>query len=314
MILKRFRSTIIYLILFIIIIWFLVCYFRIYTIADSDREAIISAIVAIFVFGAGLLAQIVGDKIKQMQKDKQLKRIVIENLKTILDGLKLQNDNYKQIIDTLKSPSPENVMLSSYAELDYFETNQISSEDLNRVLIDFLKGDENIKIKTLGNLKKELRFIENSGDVIISGFEKLYTSIREYSDNVITGIVEIGAFFDKEATRLLHNEVNIEADRWFIDFSDLWGIAKSSLKISDDTFTNYEKLELEIIPKFFDFAKDNMEDPRTPMITAAFTKANSSIYQRKGTIKNLVKYVEFYLAKYEEAKTTVEKALELYNK
>lgn len=314
MFLKRLLSSIIFLILFIILIVFLFWFFGINNIENSDRQALISAIVTIFVFGAGLIVRMIGNKIKQLQKDKQLKRIFIQNLKTILKGLKFQIDNYTQVIEILKSPTPEDAMISSYAELEYFEINRIGSEDLFRIFIDYQKGNKEHKIDILENLRKELRFIEYSKDIIITDFKNLYSSIREYSDTVITGIIELGMFFDKEATRLLHNNVEMETDGWFVSFTNLWSEIRSASKISEDTYMNYEKLEMEIIPKFFDFARDNIKEPRTPIVTAAFSKANSAIFQRKGTIKNLINFMKFYTTKYEETKDIIEKSLDEYEK
>lgn len=293
---------------------FVVHYFDINRIENSDREALITSLVTIFVFGTGLFAQVIGNKLKQLEKDKQLKRIFIANLNTVKEGLKLQIDNFNQIINKLRSPDPLAVRFSSFAELDYFEVNQIASEDLYRIFIDYQKGDENDKIVMLENLRKELRFIENSKETMLSGFDKLYTSIREYSENVISGTIELGIFFDKELTRLLHSKKNIEEDEWFIAFSDLWRETSSALKISEDTFTNYEKLEKEIFPKFIEFSRNNMNDPRTPMITSCFSKADNAIYQRKHTIRNLVENVGFYLSKYEEAKNIIEDSIDIYNK
>lgn len=314
MVLKRFLSTIIYLILFVTLIWIIVCFFGINKVDNTDREAIISAIVALFVFGAGLLAQMFGNKISQYKKDLQLKRIFIVNLRTILEGLKLQTENYIEVIKTIKSHTPENVMLSSYAELDYLEINNFASEDLFRVFIDYLKGDEKSKIATLENVRKQLRFIENSRDMITSGFEKLYDAIHIHSNNVLDGISDLGKFFDEEATRLFHTNADINSDHWFKGFAELWGKTTTLLKISDETFTDYEKLGSEIIPKFFEFAKDNMKDPRTPLISAAVSKANIAIYQRKDTIINLIKFVDFHLTKYNEAKNTIEKTILAYDK
>ena len=311
---KRFWSYLFSIVLFLLIMLFLVDFFGINNYTNSDRSALISAIVAVFVFGAGLISQMVGNKIKQMQKDKQLKRVFLENLKTILEGLKLQIDNYKEIINTLKSPSPENVMLSSFAELDYFEINNIPAADLFRIFIDFQKGKEKDKIKTLENLRKQLRFIENSRNMINTGFEKLYDSVHNHSEKALDGIVELGQFFDKEATRLFHTKADIESDHWFKSFAELWGETKSLLKISDDTFTDYEKLEKETLPKYIEFARDNMEDPRTPIISTAFSKANSATYQRKDTIRNLIKFVEYHLVKYNEAKSLIEKTILVYEK
>lgn len=314
MLLKRFLPIIIYSILFYLILWLLIINLGIDSIQSSDRGAIISAIVAIFVFGSGLLAQMIGNKIKQFQKDRQLKRVSITNLKTISEGLKLQLNNFSKIIETLKSPSPESILLSSYAELEYFEINKISSEDLYRIFIDYQKGDEKEKINTLESLRKELRFIEYSRELILIGFEKLYNSFQEYSNTVIDGVVALGEFFDKEATNLLHNQIKLDTDKWFVYFTNLWREARSALKTSDDTFTNYEKLELEIIPRFFDFARDFMSDPRTPVVTAAFSKANTAIYQRRDVLNKLINLVEFYSEKYNSSKRIIDKSLSKYDK
>ena len=255
MVIKNLWIPIANFIVFIIILRLLICFWGINKIENINGEAIFAALVTIFVFGSGLFAKTIEDKLKQLKKDNQLKRVFNSNLRTIAEGLKLQIDDYSKAIRTLKSSSPDNVMVSSFAELGYFEINNIDSKDLYRVFIDNLKGDENGKINTLENLRKQLRFIENSEKNIFSNFEKLYDSFHNSSNKVIDGMKELGEYFDKEATRLSNSGGDINDDNWFVIFSVILDSAHSVFRTSDDTSTDYKKLEETIIPEFQRFVR-----------------------------------------------------------
>ncbi|MGA9291226.1 MAG: hypothetical protein WBV81_01455, partial [Ignavibacteriaceae bacterium] len=154
---KRFFVIVINSIAFLLFLLGLIYFVGINKIENVKVETIFTAIVTIFVFGVGLFVKIIEDKLRQRKKDIQLRKIFVINLRTINDGLKLQIENCKNVIKTLKSSDSENVMFSSYTELDYFEINNLTSEDLYRIFIDYFKGEENKKIDTLENLRKQLR-------------------------------------------------------------------------------------------------------------------------------------------------------------
>jgi len=146
MVIKQFSLIVLYFILFIFLLWAITCFWGIDKVDNVDGSARFAAIIAIFVFGFGLFIKTIEDKIKQIKKDKQLKRVIIHNLQSIANGLKLQIDNFQTVIKTLKSAQPNNALIYSFAELDYFEINNFDSEDLYRIFIDNFKGEENEKI------------------------------------------------------------------------------------------------------------------------------------------------------------------------
>ncbi len=161
------------------------------------------------------------------------------------------------------------------------------------------------ELYTLENLRKQIRFIENSKSIILSDFENLYNSFRESENIVIDGMKELGEFHDSEATRLVYRKIDINNDTWFIGFSNLMGEAHLSLRTKDDSVTDFYKLEIKIVPTFIEFFKNNIKDPRTPIVASIFNKTITSIFQRKETIKNLIKIVNFYVSKYQEARQLI---------
>ena len=301
MIVKRYLSIIFNFIFFVLILLGIIYIIGINKIEQINGETFFTAIVTIFVFGVGLFAKIIEDKIQQNKKDIQLKKIFIVNLKTISYGLRIQIGNCKEVIKTLESTNPENIMFSSYTELDYFEINNLASEDLYRIFIDNIKGNENKNISTLEDLRKQLRFIENSKDNFIKSFENLYKLFIGYADETIKGMKKLGAFFDKEATILLSNNIDIEEDKWFFNFSKVLYLVQPTLKTSDNSFTDYEKLEREIIPEFLKFEQSQMKDLRTPIVTSIFNEIITPIFQRKDALKSLVNLLKFYRDKYSVA-------------
>jgi hypothetical protein len=311
---KNVLSTIIYFVLFIAVLFIIFCLFGPIKIQNTDRSAIFTAIVTIFVFGAGLFAKSIGENIEKINKDTQLKRVFISNLKIILEGLKLQINNYTNAIKILKLSSTENIMISSYAELDYFEINKITSEDLYRIFIDNIRGDENAKINNLENLRKQLRYLESSRKNYNDNFEKIFVSIRKESNQVIDAFSELGEYFDREATRLSNIPDELKNDNWFHEFAQLYENAFAFIKISNETYTNFEELEVKIIPQYMNFVKSHIEDKRTPDVTQIFGKITKSIFQRKDTINNLIEFVSFRIQKYGEAQKIIESAITTYEK
>lgn len=314
LIIKKIWLPVFNFIIFLIMLWILICLWGISKIDNVNSESIFTALITIFVFGSGLFIKSLEDKLKQLKKENQLKRVFICNLNTIIDGLKLQIDDFSKAIEILKSSRTDDVKISSYTELDYFEINKISSEDLFRVFIDNLKSNENDKIITLENLRKQLRFIENSQKYIFSDFEKLYNSFRKNGNDALSSIQVLGEFFDKEATRLLNSKVCVDNDSWFIQFSEILRDAHSVLRTSDVTITDFKKLEEQIIPKFMNFSKNNMEDPRTPTVTSIFNKTITSTFERKDTIQSLIEVLEIYNKKYKDALKLIEITLLVYDK
>ena len=314
LIIKKLWLPVLNLIIFIGIIWVFVCFWGIAKIEKVTTDSIFTALITISIFGGGLFIKTIEEKLKQLKKENQLKKVFICNLNTIRDGLKLQTKDFANAVDILKSSNPDEFMISSYAELDYFEINKISSEDLFKVFIDNLKGDQNEKIIALENLRKQLRFIESSQERIFLDFEKLYNSFRKNGNEVINSMKELGEYFDKEATRLLNSGVNVDNDSWFIKFSDILGEAHSVLRTSDNTKTDFQKLEEQIIPKFLNFAKSNMQDTRTPTVTSIFNKSITSTFERKDTIKSLINALEIYNTKYKDALKLIEDTLKIYDK
>ncbi len=311
---KRFFVIVINSIAFLLFLLGLIYFVGINKIENVKVETIFTAIVTIFVFGVGLFVKIIEDKLRQRKKDIQLRKIFVINLRTINDGLKLQIENCKNVIKTLKSSDSENVMFSSYTELDYFEINNLTSEDLYRIFIDYFKGEENKKIDTLENLRKQLRFIENSKQNFINGFENLYKSERIYADEVIKAMKELGEYFNNEATTLLNSKSEPEKDKWFMHFSTVLFKSQPMLKTSDESFTDFERLEKDIIPLIFEFEQEHMKDKRTPIVTSIFNKAITAIFQRKDTLNNLIDLVKFYKKKYEEAQKVIGSTIDIYNK
>jgi hypothetical protein len=314
LILKKLWLPVFNFLIFIALLWILICVWGISKIDNVNADSIFTAFITFFIFGIGFFVKTLEERLKQLKKENQLKRVFICNLITIIDGLKLQIADFKKAIEKLKSSNPDDVIISSYAELDYFEINKISSEDLFKVFIDNLKGDESGKIKRLENLRKQLRFIENSQKYIFNDFEKLYNSFRKNGNQAIDGMKELGEYFDKEATRLLTSKVDVDNDAWFIQFSEILGEAHSVLRTSDVTVTDFTKLEVHIIPKFITFAKNNMEDPRTPTVTSIFNKTITSVFERKDTIRSLFNMLELYNNKYKDALTLIESTLLIYDK
>ncbi|MGE5436286.1 MAG: hypothetical protein ACM3O3_03590 [Syntrophothermus sp.] len=314
MILKRFISTIIYIILFILLLAGINYSVDRGYIAKVNAEAKFSCIITIFVFGLGLLVQSFGQKIKQFNKDKQLKRVIMHNLQTNVKGLDLQLNNFSSVLMALKSPRPDGALLYSYAELDYFEINNFNSEDLYRIFIDYSKGNEKDNIDNLENLRKQIRFIESSKNDFLGIYEKLFTSIRDDGNSALDGIRELGRFHDYEATRLENQEKDINEDIWFINFSNLLGQAYLVLRTNDESITDFNQLEEQIIPSFTEFFKNNIKDLRTPIVDSFFNKTITYTFQRKDTIKNLINLVDFYSQKYQEAKDFIESALIKYGK
>ena len=301
-------------IIFSSIIWALVRFLGINKIEKVTSDSIFTALITISIFGVGFFVKIIEDKLKRLKKENQLKRVFIWNLKTIREGLKLQTKDFANAVKILKSSNPDDVTISSYSNLDYFEINKFSSEDLFNVFVDNLSGDEDAKIITIENLRKQLRFIENSQERIFSDFEKLYNAFRRNGNDAINGMKELGDYFDKEATRLLASKVNIDDDSWFINFSEILGETHSVLRTSDVTITDFQKLEDFIIPRFLVFAKNNMEDPRTPTVTSIFNKTITSTFERKDTIKNLITVLDIYDNKYNDALKLIEDTLTIYDK
>lgn len=310
---KQFLVVIINFVIFLLILFGLVYFIGINKIENIKMESIFAAIVTIFVFGVGLFVKIIEDKLKQRKKDIQLKKIFNVNLRNINYGLKLQIDFCKNVVKTLNSPNSENIKFSSYTELDYFEINNLSSEDLYRIFIDNLKGDEDKKIETLENLRKHLRFIENSKDNLITNFEKLYKSTLNYADEVVKGMKDLGEFFNNEATSLLNSKSGPEKDEWFMHFSTVLLKIQFLLKTSDDTFTDFEKIEKEIIPIILEFEQEHMEDKRTPIVTSIFNEGITAIFQRKDALRSLIDLVTFYKEKYKEAQKVIESTLVIYD-
>ncbi len=295
-------------------LWILIYFWGISKIESVNSDSIFTALITIFIFGSGFFIKTIENKLKQLKKENQLKRVFICNLNTIVDGLKLQIDDFSKAIEILTSSRPDDVKISTYAELGYFEINKISSEDLFIIFIDNLKGNENDKIITLENLRKQLRFIENSQEYIFSDFEKLYNSFRKNGNDAIDGMKELGEYFDKETTRLLNSKVDVYNDSWLIQFSKILGDAYSVLRTSDVTITDFNKLEEQIIPKFMNFAKNNMEDPRTPTVTSIFNKIITSTFERKDTIKSLIEFLEIYNKKYKDTLKLIDETLAVYDK
>ena len=309
--LKRFYPIFIFFILFLILLWCIVYFLNSGSI-KLNEEAKFSVIITIFIFGSGLFAQALGEKIKQYNKDKQLKRVIIHNLHTISEGLQFQIKNFNSIIKGLESTQSDKALLFSYAELDYFEINNVRSEDLYRVFIDFQKGKEEDKIDNLENLRKQIRFIESSRNDFIIAYEKLFNEIRNIGNKVIDTMKELGEFHDQEATKLENKEVDINNDQWFLDFSNLYGEAILALRTNNNSYTDFNKIETSIIPSFSEFFQDNIKDLRTPKVASIFNKAITFTFQRKDTIGSLVKSINFYSKKYQEAKKLIESTINIY--
>lgn len=314
LIIKKLWLPVFNFLIFIALLWILICFWGINKIENVNDDSIFTAFITFFIFGIGFFVKTLEDRLKQLKKENQLKRVFICNLITIIDGLKLQIDDFEKTMKKLKSANPDDVIISFYAELDYFEINKISSEDLFKVFIDNRRGDEREKIKRLENLRKQLRFIENSQGYIFNAIEKLYNSFRKNGNEAIDGMKELGEYFDKEATRLLNSKVDVDRDSWFIQFSEILGEAHSVLRTSDVTVTDFTKLEEKIIPKFMTFAKNNMEDPRTPPVASIFNKTITSTFERKDTIKNLINMLELYNNKYKDALALIQSTLLIYDK
>ncbi|MFZ0455495.1 MAG: hypothetical protein WAM24_17250, partial [Ignavibacteriaceae bacterium] len=99
---KRFFVIVINSIAFLLFLLGLIYFVGINKIENVKVETIFTAIVTIFVFGVGLFVKIIEDKLRQRKKDIQLRKIFVINLRTINDGLKLQIENCKNVIKTLK--------------------------------------------------------------------------------------------------------------------------------------------------------------------------------------------------------------------
>jgi hypothetical protein len=314
-VIKRFISTIIYVVLLVLLIKTLIYFSGEFKIKDSDRQAIFAATVAIGVFLAGLFANSISNKLKQMQKDKLLKKVFVVNLKTIIKGLMLQIDDFKSAIIALKSTSPDNAKISSYAELDYFEVNKIPSEDLYRIFIVYLPQwkSEDKKIICLENLRTHLRFIEISRELIYKSYQSLYDSFHESSNLVISGMAELSEFYNKEATNLFIENRKLEEDTWFFEFFQLYEEALGAYKTTVEDRTDFEKLETIILPKFATFSRSHIEDRRTPTISSIYMKIMAHTVLRKEMIINMISLLEFYLTRYQESLKIVESSIIVYS-
>ena len=118
LIIKKIWLPVLNFILFLIMLWLLISFWGISKIENVNSDSIFTALITFFIFGSGFFVKTLEDKLKQLKKENQLKRVFICNLNTIIEGLQLQINDFSKAIEILKSSTPDDVIISSYAELD----------------------------------------------------------------------------------------------------------------------------------------------------------------------------------------------------
>lgn len=190
------------------------------TIIASLLGALISGLIAIWIFKQGIKKQKKFDQSKEINRLLAIKKFYLHTVESNLEPLENQIKSNIKLINVIKRKVASNFSYRMITSLNFEDLKNIDQKDLFNIFLN-QQIDES-KVENFRKIKNSIRIIESITDLAMDMVKYIDSKYQNYQDQFAIYIDKIQRIIEKETHILDEQNVDIVTDQFLYS---LWQVA-----------------------------------------------------------------------------------------